>query len=354
MSDLLAAALSYAARNWHIIPLHNMKKGKCSCRRQCKSPGKHPRITKWQHKATTDPSLIREWWKKWPTANIGIVCGHKSGIVVIDIDPRNSGDKSLQNLIDSYPEFKAALNTYTIHTGGNGQHYFYKHNGPFKSVKKHGLGQGIDVQADGCYIVAPPSNHKSGGVYKVENNVELLELPQILIDLIKPSQPTVEHEQILEGNRNNHLSELAGEKLRSGKKTKQVETFILEQNTLRCVPPLGFGEVRAIVQSLSSRFNPTQKSLKTQWQELIVESKLSHGCTRACIGLSLWMDSDGRSCFPTEEQLEGRIHMTRKTIRKHLKEAQTKGFLIIYDREEKRRGRKNHGYIAQIPENEFG
>ncbi len=48
--------------------------------------------------ATSDLEVIFEWWSNEPDANIGIVSGHSSRIVVLDVDPRNGGDESLEKL----------------------------------------------------------------------------------------------------------------------------------------------------------------------------------------------------------------------------------------------------------------
>jgi hypothetical protein len=48
--------------------------------------------------ATFDPKQIKAWWEKWPQANIGVATGAKSGIVVIDVDPRNGGGETLEKL----------------------------------------------------------------------------------------------------------------------------------------------------------------------------------------------------------------------------------------------------------------
>ena len=56
--DLLAAALDYARRGWRVLPLHDVTAGVCSCRdgEACRTPGKHPRLAKWQHVASTTPA----------------------------------------------------------------------------------------------------------------------------------------------------------------------------------------------------------------------------------------------------------------------------------------------------------
>ena len=349
--NLIACALSYASRGWHVIPLHSIAKDQCTCKRQCRSPGKHPILSKWQIKASVDPSQIGQWWEKYPNANIGIVTGKQSGLVIIDIDPRNGGDASLQNLIDTYPEFKPILATYEVRTGGNGVHFYYAHNKPFKSFKRHGLGEGIDIKADGGYILAPPSNHISDNTYSVVNDIYPKEMPEILIDLILQNQSINKPKLIMEGNRNNWLAEQAGEQFRLGKSFQEVENFLLEENTLFCRPSVEHEEVLSITRSMASGFKleAKQKSFKTQWQEAILESGLGAGFTHACIGLSLWMNSDGRNCWPTGDQLEERLHVTRKTLRLHFRKAEQAGFLSKYMRSRKGKRGFSYGYIAKLP-----
>ena len=123
--DMLVAALDYAARGWCVLPLHDVTTGVCSCREQeaCKTPGKHPRITKWQLAASTNPDLISGWWAGWPTANVGILTGRRSNLVVLDVDPRHGGDKQLQALI---AEHEPLPDTVVAQTGGGGWHYYLR------------------------------------------------------------------------------------------------------------------------------------------------------------------------------------------------------------------------------------
>ena len=83
------AALEYAQRGWHVLPLHSIRNGRCSCgKAECESPGKHPRTTSGLKDATTDPEQIRAWWETWPAANVGTRTGAEAGIFALDLDSR--------------------------------------------------------------------------------------------------------------------------------------------------------------------------------------------------------------------------------------------------------------------------
>src|SRR5713226_1159337 len=92
----LDAALDYARRGWFVFPVFEPTDGgRCTCNRSdCDSPAKHPRTRNGFKAATTDELQIRQWWGRWPQANVGIATGVNSDLVVIDIDPRNGGNES--------------------------------------------------------------------------------------------------------------------------------------------------------------------------------------------------------------------------------------------------------------------
>src|SRR5581483_2020671 len=84
--SFLEIALQYAARGWFVHPLGRAEK------RPITGHGKDD--------ATTEPAVIREWWSKWPNANIGIA-GGPSWLLVFDADhglntevPLSFGDHS--------------------------------------------------------------------------------------------------------------------------------------------------------------------------------------------------------------------------------------------------------------------
>ena len=182
-SDRLDAALGYARRGWRVLPLHSIRDGTCTCSQQdCKSPGKHPRIASGVKGASNSESFLTDRWQASPDANIGIATGASSGIVVLDIDPRNGGDKSLAKLEAVFGSLPATLKS---RTGGGGSHLYFKDPGG-RLAGRANIRPGIDFKAYRGYVVAPPSIHESGKIYEFDDpNAEIAELPAWLLQLIQ-------------------------------------------------------------------------------------------------------------------------------------------------------------------------
>jgi len=155
-NNFLAYALWYAKLGFRVIPL--------------KERAKEPLIADWPNKATTDEATIRGWWAKWPKANIGIATGRYGGgyFCVLDFDPRNGGDWYNDAPKGSLPD------TWVVHTGGGGRHYYYKTPSPLRGRK---LKKGVDLKGEGGYVVAPPSIHPEGGAYVWEVGAEPGDMP---------------------------------------------------------------------------------------------------------------------------------------------------------------------------------
>jgi putative DNA primase/helicase len=215
----LTEALKLAQKGLYIIPLHTpTPRGEsCSCSIPgCTHIGKHPRIKDWEKNASIDPGVITGWFKQWPLANIGIAVG-KSGLAVIDIDPRNGGD---------IPNGIPVL-TWTSYTGSGGVHLIYQK--PRGASLRKSLAKGVDVLSDAHLIVAPPSLHKARVLYQFAPGLsphdlaKPLPFPDRLIPLLtKPQQPppsayadTILKNEIdklrlaANGNRNNTLNQAA-------------------------------------------------------------------------------------------------------------------------------------------------
>lgn len=157
--DAREAAISYARAGLWVLPLRWVEReGLCSCgRADCPTPGKHLR----NRCATRDPGVIRDWWRRWPTANVGLATGRQNGLLVLDVDAAG-GNRSLRELARRHGPLPATL---AVRTGGGGRHLYFRHPGA-RIASPEDWRPGIDLRADGAYVVAPPSLHRSGRRYE--------------------------------------------------------------------------------------------------------------------------------------------------------------------------------------------
>ena len=243
----LKAALDYGRLGWSVIPIEPR--------------GKRP-LLRWQafQYRRADVPEIAEWFQRWPDANIAVVTGIVSGIVVLDLDPRHGAQESLeqlQGLHGTLPE------TVEAHTGGGGRHLYFAHPGDV-TRNRIAMAPGIDLRGDGGYVVAPPSIHASGEPYRWARSPEVLypvALPPWLRELVSERHPAqgnpLSHwrrllrEGVGEGERNSSIASLAGLLLHDGVDPEVVTELLLCWNAVRCRPPLEESEVLRTVESIS-------------------------------------------------------------------------------------------------------
>jgi hypothetical protein len=144
-NDRRAAALAYLERGWSVIPVLPR--------------GKRPLIA-WRPFQGRCASIeeVRCWFDCWPDANVAIVTGRLSRLVVVDVDPRRGGTESLVAFEAEHGVLSA---TFESLTGGGGRPLYFRHPGT-RTANRVGLRPGIDLRGDGGCVVAPPSVHPSG------------------------------------------------------------------------------------------------------------------------------------------------------------------------------------------------
>lgn len=174
----LEYALAYAAIGWYVFPIE----------RGTKRPiGK---LTPRGHlDATLDAAKITAWWAAEPEAGIGIAM-QASGLVAVDIDPRNGGHFDLEHIEATHGKLITDVMAFT---GGGGQHLVFL--APSDIGRLPGkLAKGIDLKADG-YICVEPSIHPSGKTYEWEASSNPLEgcvpspLPGWIADMSRAGAP---------------------------------------------------------------------------------------------------------------------------------------------------------------------
>ncbi len=260
-----AAALRYAEGFWPVFPLHSIVEGKCSCGKlDCAQPGKHPRVARGFKEATYDPAALKEWFQRWPSANLGIPTGVASGFVVLDVDPRPGGRESLLELEQEHGKLP---DTVEATTGGGGRHFMFRTpNGVLKNSVGR-VGDGLDIRGDGGYVVVAPSNHHSGGSYqwvkdRAPGNLPLADMPNWLLAKARRGssivQPRLENERrIPTGQRNSTLASIAMGFRWRGMGRDVIAVALQAINHSQCDPPLESTEVEQIAKSIS-RYDPSK------------------------------------------------------------------------------------------------
>ena len=259
--SMVEYALRYAEQGWAVIPLHTIDDdGRCSCGRECgRDAGKHPianLVPNGLKDATVDVRTIIEWWAGFPDANIGIVTGAVSGVVVIDADGAD-GVATFTDMVQENGKFEQPL---MAQTGGGGIHFWFRHPGGKVKNSTSKLGYKLDVRGDGGYAVVAPSLHRSGNRYRWEEGPNgLTRMPEWLIEALakagrrddinsKLAEPGAKIES---GYRNDTLASLAGSMRQRGMIANEIYAALIEVNK-RCVPPLEPHDVRKIADSIAS------------------------------------------------------------------------------------------------------
>lgn len=257
MATMLDAARWYAQKlGWYVFP--------------CVPNEKRPLTSNGLLAATTDMAQIDAWWGQRPDANIGVACG-PSGLVVLDVDVKNNGDASFESLRGTLPA--ELFETVTASTPSGGQHLLY--SAPFAPVQSgvNCIGVGIDIRAQGGYIVVTPSMVNSRG-YAWEvgygpHEHEILAWPaEIAARITRPDRATVlgDSEPIGAGGRNATLASIAGTMRRRGLGYDEIFAALQVTNRKRCQPPLPESEIASIAHSVC-RYAPAETHAEPQVSE---------------------------------------------------------------------------------------
>lgn len=139
----------------------------------CDPATKRPFLSNGFKGASNKVSMVEGWFKKsvgYRGALIGLVTGVGNGIAVLDIDTMeahgNDGFASLKELAVS--GFEVPTSVLTVRTAGGGRHLYFRC--PLDGLKsRNGLAPGVDLKADGGYVIAPPSRRPDGSGWTVEH-----------------------------------------------------------------------------------------------------------------------------------------------------------------------------------------
>ncbi len=249
---MLDYALHYAKLGWPVFPLN----------------GKIPAIPRERggrgcHDATLDLTRIAEWWREYPDANVGVGTGRRSGLLVIDVDPRHNS-----RWLDSLNSLELPP-TFTVKTWSGGAHLYFRFTGDARITIGTDLLPGIDWRGNGGYVVAAGSI-VDGKQYEIAKNLPIARAPDALLERIlakrnrpRPTPDANGHMVIMNGQRNGTLFSLACLLRRFGLEYNAIYESLRATNADHCDPALGDDELRQIAGS-AMRYAPRSASRTTQ------------------------------------------------------------------------------------------
>ena len=235
--NCLETALRFEAKGLSVIPIEEN--------------GKIPLI-KWAEFQSRRASSqeIEAWFKRWPKANLAIVTGAISGLMVMDVDVKNGAQG-----LESVKAFELPT-TQIVKTPSGGIHFYFKMAPGIKSIT--GLKPGIDIRAEGGLIVSPPSSI-NGVFYQYMMPLQTIQDAQE--GLLEAFRTTLRSVPVVGAViplnvRNSTLTSLAGRMRKAGMTSDEIESSLRGINERRCEIPISEQEVKAIAKSVGRYPSP--------------------------------------------------------------------------------------------------
>lgn len=216
--------------------------------------GKTPLTDHGYRDASRDRSRVIAMFNAKPNATgHAIRTGQASRVVVVDVDGPGARAEA---------ERRGLTSGYVVKTGrleGDGWHVYLSIPKGVEVRSRH-LAPGLELKAEGHYVVGPGSSHPKGGTYRLVKDGDPSPAPEWVLEEPEPCpRPSRRCEAvevddggpIPEGTRNRTLASIGGRKRAQGLQRGDLEAHLLAVNAQRCTPPLDEGEVRRIAASVS-------------------------------------------------------------------------------------------------------
>jgi Bifunctional DNA primase/polymerase, N-terminal/Primase C terminal 2 (PriCT-2) len=166
------------------FPLYNITIAKkCACNNlDCDQAGKHPKVL-WRDNKNRSKCPI--------SGQQGFATG--DGIIVLDCDINEHCDGWLSLVLLAKPH-GGVPDTPTIITGSGGKHLYFRSKKKFKN--KIRFADGLDLRAEGGYVVFPISKHISGNNYRFDDDlhpdsIPVADLPIWLEELLEQQEKNI-------------------------------------------------------------------------------------------------------------------------------------------------------------------
>ena len=175
---MLDAALYYASLGWPVFP--------------CKQ-NKAPYTPHGFLDASIHPEIIKGWWTRWPQGNIGLRCGARSGVWVVDIDNKDGKQGSIA--WQTLQALHEVIHTAMITTPTGGEHYYFAWTPAMDAKTVNGQVGGheaLDTRTEGGYVLLPPSATPQGQCIEDPDDgfhAGIVEPSSWLMELLQDKEP---------------------------------------------------------------------------------------------------------------------------------------------------------------------
>lgn len=243
-NKMLKTALYYAKEyGWAVFPI--------------REGTKKPRTPHGFKDAKKDPGAIKSWWTKYPNDGIAVATGSISNLVVIDEDLDDEKDKNGYEEMRKWEAENGELpETVTAITGRGGSHLYFKYEG--NDIKSRiDVIPGVDVRAEGGYLITPPTMHPNGTEYAWEfppNEYTFAEVNDTVKKFLmwgeEEEAEAFEMPALIEaGTRNDTLYRLACSLQAKGLPDKAIIEAVMATNLEKCAEPLERAEIELLCSS---------------------------------------------------------------------------------------------------------
>lgn len=257
----LKAALTYLERGISVIPIAQGDKIPCIK----KEDGG------WMAYKTmrATPEQITKWWTEdYPGANVAVVCGEVSNLLVLDFDIYK--DKGVYGRFKELPSI-AKGNCFVVKTPRGGYHFYYRHREGLSNLRGS---EAVDIKTNGGYVLAPPSS-VGQEKYVFIHGKTIPEMPDEVFDFVKdlfksnkynpslskPVSVSEEIEKIKEGSRDESLFSMTWALKKGGMHPADIQYYVGLIAKYGCEPPESMAKVVRKVQSAMSRDEVQSESL---------------------------------------------------------------------------------------------
>ena len=223
-----------------------------------KKTSANPRLTSWRVYQTRLPTEgeLDQWFTTWPNANIGILCGRLSNLLVIDCD----SPQAIQWHTDH------CVRTPWVVETEQGFHFYYKYPTLYTEEQLQELWTRVklirvDVQKEGRYVCGFGSVHSSGKLYTLHAMLDWEDVPEFCYSDTASATLQANNEKLYKrllntdtliytGLRNDILTSYAGYLFSQRRSKEDVLIAVNTINQQRCRPVLPETETARIVNSI--------------------------------------------------------------------------------------------------------